>query len=85
MNTCDICENDGRCTRGQCPCSLSGWFITDVTKDVANDLLLRHERLKLQARQVMKYLEEHGPAIVPHLLDTDDNPGQRLRELLQCE
>jgi len=35
------------------------------------------------ARDVMAYLEQHGPSIVPHLLDTDENPGERLREALR--
>jgi hypothetical protein len=39
------------------------------------------------AREVMDMLEEHGrdergPSIVPHLLDSDQNAGQRLRDLL---
>ena len=38
--------------------------------------LLRH------AEAVMKQLEEHGGAIVPHLLDTDDNPGEFLRQAI---
>jgi ribosomal protein L37AE/L43A len=37
-------------------------------------------RLALAAQQVMTLLEEHGSGIVGHLLDTDDNAGQRLRE-----
>lgn len=34
------------------------------------------------AADVMRHLEEHGPAIVPHLLDTDENAGQRLRDTI---
>ena len=34
------------------------------------------------AATVMRYLEEDGASIVAHLMDTDDNPGQRLREAL---
>lgn len=34
------------------------------------------------AREVMAALEEHGGSIVPHLMDTDDNAGQRLRDAL---
>jgi hypothetical protein len=33
-------------------------------------------------RVVMEMLDEHGPSIVPHLIDTDDNVGQRLRNSL---
>jgi len=33
-------------------------------------------------RVVMEALEEHGPSIVPHLIDTDDNAGQRFRNSL---
>lgn len=32
-----------------------------------------------EASRVMALLAEHGPLIVPHLLDSDDNTGQRLR------
>lgn len=35
--------------------------------------------LATKAALVMAMLKEHGPSIVPHLLDTDDNAGQRLR------
>jgi hypothetical protein len=34
------------------------------------------------AKQVMAMLEEHGPSIVPHLLDSDENAGQRLRDAI---
>lgn len=44
-------------------------------------------RLRIVARYaglVMETLEAHGPGIVGHLLDTDDNDGQRLREALRA-
>jgi pantothenate kinase len=34
------------------------------------------------AKEVMDLLSKHGASIVPHLLDTDENPGERLRALL---
>jgi hypothetical protein len=34
------------------------------------------------AKKVMTALEKHGGSIVPHLMDTDDNAGQELREAL---
>ena len=34
------------------------------------------------AKAVMQTLEEHGPSIVPHLMDTDDNDGERLRQAI---
>jgi hypothetical protein len=34
------------------------------------------------AKLVMADLQEHGPSIVPHLLDNDDNDGERLRVAL---
>lgn len=37
-----------------------------------------------EATTVMCYLEEHGASIVPHLMDTDDNPGERLRRELDA-
>lgn len=35
--------------------------------------------LLAEAKQVMALLERHGPSIVPHLLDNDQNAGERLR------
>lgn len=40
------------------------------------------EELIKAASAVMKDLEEYGPSIVPHLMDTDENAGQRLRDLI---
>ncbi|CAN7602494.1 hypothetical protein [Bosea sp. LjRoot237] len=34
------------------------------------------------AKRVMALLAKHGPSIVPHLMDSDDNAGQRLRDAL---
>ena len=48
-------------------------------------LIAEVERLRLverHAREVMAALEEHGPGIVGHLLDNDDNSGERLRQAL---
>lgn len=42
----------------------------------------RLKRVSKWAEVVMEMLEKHGSGIVPHLLDTDDNPGQELREAL---
>lgn len=39
--------------------------------------------LKLNAKGVMDALEEHGPSIVPHLIDSDENDGERTREALK--
>lgn len=38
--------------------------------------------IRAQAATVMRLLDEHGAGIVPHLIDSDDNAGQRLRSLL---
>ena len=38
----------------------------------------------LQASRVMEALEKYGAGIVPHLMDTDENCGQKLRETLKC-
>jgi len=34
------------------------------------------------SKEVMALLKQYGGAIVPHLLDTDDNPGEFLRQAL---
>jgi hypothetical protein len=43
----------------------------------------RLDELKGLAKRVMDLLEEHGASILPHLLDTDENAGQQLREALE--
>lgn len=53
---------------------------TEGTQAVVLDLLAEMTR---EAETVMRYLSEDGPGIVSHLLDTDDNPGQRLREAIE--
>ena len=43
-------------------------------------LLVRTAR---RAALVMAYLDAFGPGVVPHLMDDDENPGERLREDLR--
>lgn len=52
--------------------------------DEFNATRQREIRLMLTAQQVMTTLQAHGPGIVEHLLDTDSNPGQRLREAIEA-
>lgn len=42
----------------------------------------RVEPVLIHATRVMALLKEHGPSIVPHLLDSDDNEGEYLRQAL---
>ena len=35
------------------------------------------------ATEVMALLERYGPSIVPHLMDSDDNPGESLRAAIR--
>lgn len=42
----------------------------------------RSEKLVELGQTVMDALEQNGESIVKHFLDTDDNPGQRFRDLL---
>lgn len=66
-------------TLGLYHCSLQmRFFIRDL-----ESLLASHQAIVMQASAVMRMLEEHGASIVPHLIDNDDNAGQRLREALQ--
>src|SRR5690606_25110569 len=46
------------------------------------DEIERWHRGAQHARAVMGRLEQPGRSIAPHLLDTDDTPGQRLREAM---
>ncbi len=41
------------------------------------------EEIAINANEVMECLEEYGASIVPHLMDTDENSGERLRQLLK--
>ena len=41
------------------------------------------EEIAEHGRMVIGALEIHGSSIVPHLLDTDDNAGERLRKALE--
>lgn len=40
------------------------------------------QRVEQHATKVMQLLEQEGPLIVPHLLDTDENQGELLRQAL---
>ena len=35
--------------------------------------------LKQALKHTLQSLEEHGPSILPHLTDTDENSGEQLR------
>ncbi len=59
-----------------CVDELGLWKFPNTESDDEPDLLT-------EAKKVMELLEEHGPSIVPHLLDTDENPGQRLRDAIK--
>jgi len=37
-------------------------------------------KLAKAAAEVMDMLKKHGPSVVPHLMDSDENAGERLRE-----
>jgi len=37
------------------------------------------EYLKIALKNTLSDLEEHGPSILPHLSDTDENAGEQLR------
>lgn len=57
---------------------------TDVApgRDIEGDnarLIAVAPELLAAAIEVMDALEHWGPSIVPHLMDTDENQGQRLR------
>jgi len=53
----------------------------DSERSAALEAALRD--LRDAAGAVMALLEKHGPSIVPHLMDTDDNAGEWLRSLLR--
>jgi hypothetical protein len=49
---------------------------------MSHDVALAFSEMFEAAKEVMAHLEKHGGAGWPHLCDTDDNAGQRLREAL---
>lgn len=48
----------------------------------ARDVTRKVTALREAAWQVMSVLRRHGASVIPHLLDSDDNAGQRLRDLV---
>lgn len=64
-------------------CTISDWLKTG-DEIIANAKLIAAAPLLLKyAIDVMEILDRGGKDIVPHLLDTDDNAGQKLREAIQ--
>jgi hypothetical protein len=49
------------------------------TRDNREGVMEALQQVAFKADRVMTMLENHGSSIVPHLLDSDDNAGQRLR------
>lgn len=58
------------------------FLATVAERDAMRIELPAMRRIAVLAGNVMATLATHGPGIVGHLLDTDDNDGQRLREAL---
>jgi hypothetical protein len=54
--------------------------VTDVEHILTR--LSQARKVEEAARRVSDLLTAHGASIVPHLMDTDDNPGQELRNAL---
>lgn len=43
------------------------------------------ERLKSALKETLQLLEEDGAKVLPHLCDSDENPGSRLRQaMVEC-
>ena len=61
------CIGEGA-THNACPCFL--------------ERMGKLERVRVAAEQVIYLLGRDGESVVPHLIDTDDNAGQQLREAL---
>lgn len=53
-----------------------------LTTYVCLELVARLNAMTKEAADVMDTLRKYGPSIVPHLLDSDDNAGERLRKLI---
>jgi hypothetical protein len=62
------------------------WMYTDPRgeeREANARLIAAAPEIYEAAKQVMDMLKKHGPSIVPHLLDSDENAGQRLRDALK--
>jgi hypothetical protein len=60
--------------------------MTDLYTRLQAEIGVKNEMLRELIRRssaVMTMLEVHGGAIVPHLMDTDENAGQFLREAIE--
>lgn len=57
-------------------------FLNAFTPETCLELLDLIDEMAGASSRVMNLLEKHGAGIVPHLLDTDENAGQFLREAL---
>ena len=66
---------DAMIAEGKKPVELAAESELDPHREALEDVL-KH------AKTVMRYLEESGPSVVPHLIDTDDNPGEFLRQAI---
>jgi len=69
----DHCQWDG-CG---CPHYAQAVERTDETE------MARLRRVEKYAAEVMAALDQHGASIVAHLLDNDENSGERLRRALR--
>ena len=82
---CAVCGGSGSPTSGlPCACEGSGklWKAEQRTRRECMELRDQVRVLRGASSTVMRLLEEHGPSIVPHLMDTDETAGQRLRDAL---
>lgn len=54
----------------------------DTSRAESAKLAVENAALREAASEVMDALTKHGQSIVPHLLDNDENAGERLRAIL---
>ena len=72
------------CCNGYAALQAENVELREALEQIAESDALKKDNAELRkaAKEVMDSLAEHGPSIVPHLMDTDDNAGERLRQAI---
>lgn len=69
-------------TKCECKIDWSGPQILEHMEIVKCPLCTAAPMLLEYSEKVLSKLKKYGPSIVPHLMDSDDNDGQFLREAI---
>lgn len=81
LTRCEGCASETALGGGPPQYCYACWNMKERDVEHAN---LQVRDIATKAHAVMAALEEHGASIVPHLLDTDDNAGEELRQAVKA-